>query len=296
VFLFSASRRGEALLNLKSLKRTVRPARLTFGAIATLLLVLGLRFTSPATPGLTFSQPTLFPTADGLHPTGAYLNFLYTMRNITEREVDHNQLIWSAAKSANYVPSSDGFVHVLDTPMRAYVELGVALKGLRSKVESLGEAHGPFYAESRSFMRVGSDQVSASFANLLVQPATIVSPTYKGIAIVRFNAGGDSSWGIRIRALNDLFMGNEYRLYKASAFNSYRDMDGHPFALVADRPFEVALDRKKTIAAVDQESGLYYVRGDSKRVETQYKLGLDGPEQVTLAIQVLPAWMSVHRR
>src|SRR5207248_11232052 len=150
-----------------------------------------------------------------------YLNFLFTIRNIAEREVDHNQLIWNAAKSANYTPSSDGFVHVLDTPMHSYVELGVALKGLRPKLEELGKTRGPFYAESRSFMRIGSDQVPASFASLLVQPATIVSPIYKGIAIVRFNSGGDSYWGMQTRALDDLFMGNEYRLYNASAFESY---------------------------------------------------------------------------
>jgi hypothetical protein len=261
-----------------------------------LLLIVGLRLTSPATPRLTFSQPTLFPTADGLHPTGAYLNFLFTIRNITEREVDHNQLIWSAAESAKYAPSSDGFVHVLDTPMHAYVELAVALKGLRPKVVALGETHGPFYAESRSFMRVGSDLVSSSFASLLFQPAAIVSPIYKGIAIVRFNAGGNSSWGMRTRALDGLFKGNEYRLYNASAFKSYRDMDGRPFALVADQPFEVAVNSRKVVAAIDQGSGLYYVKPDSKQVETQYKLCLERPEHVTLAIQVLPAWMAVQRR
>ena len=100
-------------------------------------------------------------------------------------------------------------------------------------------------------MRLGSDQVPASFASLLVQPATIVSPIYKGIAIVRFNSGGDSYWGMQTRALDDLFMGNEYRLYNASAFESYRDMDGRPFALLSDRPFEVAINRKRVMAAIE---------------------------------------------
>jgi hypothetical protein len=296
VSLLSVSRRGEALLKIKSLKPVVHPARLTFGAIAMLLLIAGLRLPSPATPRLTFNQPTLFPTADGLHPTGAYLSFLFTIRNIREREIDHNQLVWTAAMSAEFAPSSDGFVHVLNTPMRAYVALAVALKGLRPKLEPMGETQGPFYTESRSFMRLGSDQVSASLASLLAEPATIVSPIYKGIAIVRFNAGGNSSWGMRTRALDTLFMGNEYRLYNPSVFNSYGDMDGHPFALLADRPFEIVLGRNKAKATMDQGSGLYYFKGDSRQVQTRYKLSLHRPEHVMLAIQVLPTWMSVRDR
>jgi hypothetical protein len=160
VFLFSTSRRGQALLNPKFVHPLGHSVRAVMAGSAILLLFIGVKVPSFTQFGLTFSQPTVFPTADGLHPMGGYANFLLKIRNVDEREIDHNQLVWKAAEHANYAPGPDGFVHVLETPMRAYLQLGAALKGLPSRIEAVRnnyDLRGQIYAESRTFMRLNSD-------------------------------------------------------------------------------------------------------------------------------------------
>ena len=296
VFLFSASSRGAALFRFGPYRSAVYRMRLAGGVLAMLLLIVGLRVPSPAAPRLTFVHPTLFPTADGLHPMGAYLSFLFTVRGGARHEIDHNQLIWAAAESATYVPAGDGFVHVLDTPMCSFVQFGAALKGMQSKLERVGESRNPLYAESRTWMRGGTDQIASTFAELLYQPAEVVSPAYRGIAIVRFNAGGDLSWGARTKLLNDLFLGNEYRLYSASErFPRGEGIDVRPSAILADQPFAIMLQGERATAAQDRQSGMYYIRTDSRQIP-QYELAAGRPAHVTFAIQLLPAWMSTKNR
>jgi hypothetical protein len=298
VFLFAISRRGEALLNAKPVRSTIYPMRLSFGTLAIVLLFVGLRLSSLTQLRLTVSLPTVFPTADGLHPMGAYATFLTDLRNVKQREVDHNQLMWEAAKNATYVPAPDGIVHVLDTSMRAYLELGATLKGLQPRTERTKnnyDLHGPLYADSRTFMRLNSDQVDSSLFRLLSRPAKTVSPDYKGMAVLEFAPDGDPYWGVRTRVLDDLFMGNEYRLYSPSVLSRYRNMDVRPFAIVADKPFAVDLNGRKITADMDHRSGLFYLRGDTQQLATG-SLTSNQSEHVTLAVQVLPAWMSVHSR
>jgi hypothetical protein len=299
VFLFTVSRRGTALLNFKSWRPAVYTSRLGFAALAVGLMIVGFRLPSPTRPHLTFTQPTLFPTADGLHPMGAYGWFLLDIRHVAEREIDHNQLAWRAAQQTEYAPDADGYVHILDTPMRAYLELGAALKGLKSKIEPVTrnyDLHGELYADSRSFTRLGSDQVDGALSRLLVRPARIVSPIYEGVAILHFVSDGDSSWGGRTRVLNNLFMGNEYRLYNPSVSSRYAGMDDRPFAFVAERPFQIAMNGRPETAVLDNRSGFYYLRGGHTRQLANVRSSSDQARQLTLAVQVLPAWMAVTNR
>jgi hypothetical protein len=298
VFVFAVSRRGTALLSLKPLGPAVHVLRLSCAALAVVLLFVGIRLPSPARPRLSVGQPTLFPTADGFHPMGAYAPFLLRLRHVARQEIDHNQLAWKAAQQASYAADTDGFVHILDTPMRSYMELGATLHGLPFKIEPVAgsyDLHGQLYADSRSFMRLGSDQVDSLLTRLLVRPAKIVSPIYEGIAILHFVPDGDPSWGLRTKVLNDLFMGNEYRLYNPAASVQHA-LDGRPFAFVAGRPFEIALNGRPAIARLDSRSGFYYLRGGDTRQLANARESSDDSAQLTLAVQVLPAWMSVRNR
>lgn len=298
VFLFSVSRRGHALLNAGSMKSVVFPMRVSIGVAAILTLLVGVRLPSPTRPILTLSQPTLFPTGDGLHPMGASANFMLKMRDAAEHEVDHNQVVWKAAREADYVPDVDGFVHVLDTPMQAYLTLAATLKGQHPKkedVENNYDLRGQLYAETRTFMRIGFDQTNNALARLLHQRARIVSPIYHGVAVLSFTSAGDVSWSARTGILDTLFAGNEYRLYDPSGFKQYSAADDRPFALVADNPFEIAVNGRAAQADLDRRSGYYYLRGDTSRL-AKCQFPSDAAGHLTLAVQVLPAWMSVNNR
>ena len=60
--------------------------------------VVGLRLSSLSSGSLTLSEPTVFPSADGYWPMGAYGRFTWWLKNADSYEIDHNQRVWNAWK------------------------------------------------------------------------------------------------------------------------------------------------------------------------------------------------------
>jgi hypothetical protein len=284
--VFSVSGRGAALRKVYAGNGYFRAAIALAAVTASGLIFVGVRLPSPKQVRLTLSQPTLFPTDDGMHPMGAYAGFMWAMRNSQQREIDHNQIVWRAAKSASYLPSGDGYVHIYCTSMYAYLELAVTLKGLKPKTEKADDGE-ILYADSRSLMRVGSMAVSGTAGALLMKPSAFVSPSYQGVGIVRFNADGDLAWGKKTILLHRLFAANEYREMNTADLGSSPDFDGRPFAFVSSRPFQVS----SAAAVLDQSSGLYYLSG--RPAEHTYPLHIGPSDRITLVVQALPSWMSI---
>ncbi len=292
VLVFSVSPRGRAFWKISAKQPGIPILRTIAAATAVIPLLVGLHLTTPLQPRLTISRPTLYPTTDGLHPMGAYGSFMIAMRDFELREVDHNQLIWKAASSAQYVPLADGYVHLLYTPMISYLQLAVTLDGLLPEMEKIDTGK-TLYADSRSFMRIGSGMEGdyAVMKNLLAKPSSFVSPSCQGIGIVRFNAGGDAAWGMKTLLLNRLLNANEYRLEdedKPGDKLHAAGFDGRPFVFVSSEPFQIS----GRTASRDGSSGLYYVSGAASPASPVLA---EHPEQVSLAVQALPAWMSVSR-
>jgi hypothetical protein len=182
--------------------------------------------------------------------------------------------------------------------MVSYLKLGATLHGLRWKMErtrSNYDLRGPLYADTRTFMRLNSDQADYALFRLLTRPAKTVSPSYQGIAVLRFEPDGDPAWGRRTKALDDLLMGNEYRLYTQSAMHRIHTIGTRPFAMLADQPFEVSANGQTIRAMADNRSGFFYLLGNTEQL-ARYSLCSDQVRNLSIAVQVLPAWMSVHNR
>jgi hypothetical protein len=199
---------------------------------------------------------------------------------------------------ARYAPDVDNLVHILDTPMQAYLTLGATLQGFHSKVEYVRtnyDLRGRLYADSRTFMRLGSDQADASLTRLLNQPARIVSPVSEGITVLEFSSEGNASWANRTKVLDRLFGGNEYRLYDCSNRKEKWAPDHRPFVILADHPFTVPLKGESVTAKLDPTFSLFYLKGFAEHPSSYGELAAQSG-QLTLAVQVLPQWMSVNAR
>lgn len=182
---------------------------------ALLLLFVGVRLPELSRPRIVMTNPSLFPSGDGFYPMGAAGEFMLRLRHASERPVDHNQMLWSAVRSAKFEFSSAGTMPVLSTPMFGYFMLEASLRGGFADCLPFSQLRGrPFYADSRSLMRDDPKTPIGELSEILDLPARFVSPENCGIGVLRFGAG-DLEWGRRTRLLNQLFGGSEYRLQRA---------------------------------------------------------------------------------
>lgn len=247
--------------------------KVIFCAAALLPLAVGAHFQTLTTPRLSISSPTLFPSGDGSYPMGSYLRFLVRMRNGADEPIDHNQLVWNAARQAHFILDSDRKIPVLRTPMSGYLLLSASLQGRKAvRLSYKRLAGGGFYADSRSFMRDDPKSYQGYMDRLLSDKSLFVSPVDCGIGILRFGVG-DFQWGRRTRLLNSLFFGNEYRLYHAA------DVPENEHLSVWFVPASFPE------AQYDAASGLYWSR---TRPENYAEA------DVICAQAVLPSWMTIQ--
>jgi hypothetical protein len=102
---------------------------------ALLPLVVGIYLPFSGSPRPVVARSTEFPTSDGLWPMGATLSFLARMRHSEDQPIDHNQALWQAAIRSDFSGcGSEGTVAILESDMRAYLELAVRLHGRKPKV------------------------------------------------------------------------------------------------------------------------------------------------------------------
>ncbi|MDD3276840.1 MAG: hypothetical protein PHP93_07320 [Kiritimatiellales bacterium] len=240
--------------------------------VALLPLVFGVYLPALNRPQITVKSPTLFPSGDGFYPMGAYLPFMFRLRNSSTQPIDHNQLVWSAVHSAQFDFSPEGIIDVLYTPMYGYFMLEASLReGFAALHEYDKLPARDFYADSRSLMRDDPKTPLNALPQILSLPALFISSVSGGVGVLRFG-NGDAEWGRQTRLLNRLFSGNEYRILSS---DDWPDGTGRRVC-ISQIPFDES-ER-------DEESGLYY----------SVDAGGSLPAGSICARRVLPEWMSLQ--
>lgn len=241
-------------------------------AAALVPLFIGIEMPVWMQPRLTLTEPTLFPSGDGVYPMGAYVPFLFRMRAAEQTPLDHNQRVWQTVRQARFQCSADGTVPVLYTPMSGYLLFSASLQDKRAVRASRQKFSGAaFYADSRSLMRDDPKSPLKSLNQMLLRPARFVSPVSAGIGILRFGEG-DLMWCRQTRLLNRLFAGNEYRIYSADTVGR----ENRKTIWFSETPFDGAQR--------DADTGFFWSRVPPK----------DKTRPASRAEAVWPGWMSMQ--
>ena len=173
-------------------------ARLTLlpAILVTLTLVpwiVGLRLPDLHHPSLTVTNPTRFPSGDGLFPMAGYLGFAGQVFSRDHLSIDHNQKVWQAAASVDYQACQDGAVPFLYTPMSNFVELAIRLQGKKPLgIDHLDQsACGVAYVDARSVVR-GYRPVPRD-GPIFDHGIRSVSQTNNGQLVVRLDSKGGAT-------------------------------------------------------------------------------------------------------
>jgi hypothetical protein len=242
------SRRGRILV------AWARHPRIALGAAVALLtgalapLLVGIHLPFPNRPSLVTSEPTLFPTGDGLQPMGAMGSFLHALAVNPGHVVDHNQATWLSAVHADLQPDETGRVPILEAPLKSYLLLAATLRGLEPHI--VPEQAPAFYTDARDLLRIFRvpdrlrpvDRRGWS-RTLRVRPA---GPEMAGYVIVRAEHTDvpEKSWLERLR-LAQAVNGNEFHV--RPEFQAQRDFslprrdEGMTVILFSRQPFAVSL-------------------------------------------------------
>jgi len=194
------------------------------------------------------SDPTLFPTGDGLQPMGAMVSFLRRLVLTAGHVVDHNQAIWLSATHARFEPDQTGRVPILEAPLESYLLLAVTLQGMTPGVVS--EQAPRFYTDARDMLRVFRDPDRLRPVSRLAVSQTLavhpVAPETSGYVIVQADHFGPrEEWWLEQLRLAHAVHGNEFQLRPelsgASGFAPPRRDEGKTVLLFSRQPFTVLL-------------------------------------------------------
>lgn len=122
VTVFLCAKRGRAIL--QSYFRTRFSGgglKLIFVAAAVVPLLVGVNLADLHHPKISFLQPTLLPSAAGVAPTGGYLGFLVSVKQL-DGYLDHNHAVWVAARDTKFKSDDTGTVPFVWTPMESYLK------------------------------------------------------------------------------------------------------------------------------------------------------------------------------
>ena len=211
--LFVASSRRCVWL-YRSLSRRIRWIPAVLVALTIVPWVAGLNLPLLNHPRLTVSDPTRFPTGDGLFPMGAYLGFEWQVLFRDGLQIDHNQKIWLASRSVIYENCSDGTVPFLITPMSNFVEFAVRLANKRPRpIDYMAESPcGMAYLDVRSIIR--GYRPTARDDNFLEKRIQFVSRANNGELIAQVDAKGQQTDEARIlKTLATLFGPREIEIF-----------------------------------------------------------------------------------
>jgi hypothetical protein len=319
LFAFVYSTHGGAICRLwlhrKSWRRSLKAALLVF-AVAPLLV--GVHFRSPRHPRLTVTDPTRFPTADGVLPMGAYLTHAIRVRK-QNGFVDHNQAIWEAAAATEFEKNDLGRVPVLNTPMVSYILLAARLQDKVAQIFTLPEQKVPpvFYVDSRSLMRrpanpMGGAPEGLSGAFLSLVSLRQASPyDRQGITVCRGSLRPDkNSLSPLLWIFNQAFEGNEFRLIEklvppgnaAVLYPIRGEMAEKQVVLVSYDRFQCVTVTNgqsadlETRQVTHQTLGRFFVCSiDPAVADVGVRIRFERHGVVWFAASVFPPWMSVRK-
>ncbi len=301
MILFLASRRGERLLRSIA-GRWQLPMAIALMIASLAPVWVGVRLPDMRHPALTSNSPTLFPSADGWIPMGAFASHLARTRSGAEGGVDHNQATWLAAMSADYGEGS-GAVPVLQTPLQTYLELAIELKGRTWRQSRDGDPTmmtdlRQLLRENNAFTGLADQDVGALRS---VYGIEVVSDVVDGYCIVRLERGAATSPEVeRLFGLSRLFGGNEFELIDGGGEISERlggpEWAGKSVVLYGPVAFTVettgpdGIPRSVT-AKKDADIGYGLVLTGADRLEASFSVAGSLPRA---AVARLPDYMRVQ--
>lgn len=270
-------------------------------AAAVLPLLVGLNLPELHRPRLTLTSPTLFPTADGLHPMGGVVPFLDRIRTAPGHAIDHNQATWLAARSTVYTPDGTGAVPVLEFSLRSYVQLACALQGLTPRIT--GREATFFYSDARDLLRTYAMpdrlQPTSNLGLAVQRDVRSAGPSVNGCRIVTARPGpaSDPDWPRQI-ALARACGGNEFT--RRGPLSAGADVplestdDGKTVVLIGAAPFTVSASHAPARRwAAEPRDGFFVLRltaADRGRAGLRLVAG-----DAHFAVTVHPDYMAIGR-
>lgn len=259
--LFAATMwRGRALVRTMAAER----ARIAFAGIivasAAIPLFLGLRLPEVNRPSLTFIEATRYPTADGLWPMGAYVDFMRRLGRGGEEPIDHNQEVWRSLTSVD-LEEVNGVVPVFSNSFLPYFQLAATLQRKVSR-RLLPYEYGdfPFLIGDERMLRrsakpawAAEAEVGEALVVLKTFPKKAVSAAGAAQPILRVEPGSpgiESDPEVEKRiALAAAFAGNEFNLLGAAAGEfEFRPADrGKTTVFYSEEPFTVILAGERAL-------------------------------------------------
>lgn len=319
IFAFVYSTHGGAICRLwlrqRSWRRGLKAALLV---VAVAPLLVGVHFRSPRHPKLTVTNPTRFPSADGVLPMGAYLTHAIRVRK-QNGLVDHNQAVWEAAAATEFEQNELGRVPVLNTPMISYILLAVRLQDKLAQICTLPEekVSPVFYVDSRSLMRRPANSMGGTLEGLSGAFLSFVSLRQaspynrEGITVYRGSLSPErNSLSPLLWILNQAFEGNEFRLIEklmppedaAVLYPIRGEMAEKKLVLVSYDRFQcvtVANGQSadlETTQVTHQALGRFFVCSiDPALAEAGFRIRFERQGVVWVAASVFPSWMSVQK-
>ncbi|MGJ8676115.1 MAG: hypothetical protein ACSHX0_01215 [Akkermansiaceae bacterium] len=98
------------------------------------------------------ANATLYPTADGLWPMGAYCFFYERLKKAETMPLDHNQRVWKAWTLVNDKEVKDSTIRVRSTALISYGNLWLTLKGIEKSNKH--DPTTPVMVDSRSLTKL----------------------------------------------------------------------------------------------------------------------------------------------
>jgi hypothetical protein len=264
---------------------------------------LGLDLTVLHHPSPTFSQPTLFPTAAGFSPMGAYLAHGFHVHAL-HGLVDQNQAIWQAAMATSFEADADGNVPLLRTPCVSYSVLAIHMQNKRPGLFDLSPARlsSRFYVESRSLLHYQFAWPPPNMTSETFFPSVALHPVsasdWRGVTILRNEADASlgQSWSAPLWAFNRVFDGDEFRLESLESLQSLpAAWSGRKLVLASCEDFTAATaEPVKTAEFSSRSLGHWRTReigplhgGDRIIVQS------NASAKIYVAVGVFPEWMSL---
>ena len=291
--IFAASPRGAAFLaGLPG--RKIVAVLLTVTALAPVIVGVRVPRIPEVKPVLT--NPTVFPSADGLIPMGAF--FWYTWQHRPGAEpFDHNEATWRAARSMNFEIDADGFVPILPSALHTYIELAIEMRGLRSRTVRPDVPF--FYVDKRQILRANNaftglpDMDRQAFLSAHhFEPA---SEAVNGYQFVKGRPGPSMGSGLpQDAALARLFDGAEFSPPLAAVASALKRAaeDGRVAVVFASAPFFL-VNRSARKDAKPVEGLGYAVYLDADDVGG-WTVPPGAPGSLEVVTSRLPAYMSVQ--
>lgn len=319
LLIFIASRRGKVLLE-SDFAQEVNRAIIAIG-IVTAIVPLGIGVVVPSLrqlPRPVIHNATVFPSADGLIPMGAYVAHHFArLDTATGGARDHSQAVWLAAQQAAFVSGANGRVPTLVTPMYSILRLAMLVRGQEPRAFKQYEIPPTCYADTRSIIKaarplVPKDEVREDLGrHIAVSTITSVSPAFRGIRIQRLDSrvGPVMSrpvWDV----LRGIFAGDDFwpregnEVWNANGTLHSQLGRGTTIVILSSKPFELVLaghdaSVRNVASAPDStfpEWQVVVLNGRATDVASVRPAGKELPDAPFFSAEaILPDYMSQYR-